>query len=280
MVEQAHVRTVRRISAAFKDVPGGQVLGPTLDYSHRVLMMPVIKDADTIHHQADAAPTPSVSSFPALAAWQRAAGLLPEIQPDQTPLEDIPDLTREPLLIPAPRAHAQQSLARADTGGTLALGYANMRGYGPIHPTINEVRLGYADVMLHHPSTGVSFSAGRVRVSSAEIVTQFGGGSGKPSLELGFSATFGWNEVKTIAASMLDMAMNREGTHPAHSQEFVLYHTEPVESSGFCIHYKLPHYVTFQSSLEAMRGVRSSKPETETEAEFEMEPAPVKGVGL
>jgi alpha-D-ribose 1-methylphosphonate 5-triphosphate synthase subunit PhnI len=27
----------RRISAAFKDIPGGQILGPSLDYSHRLL---------------------------------------------------------------------------------------------------------------------------------------------------------------------------------------------------------------------------------------------------
>src|SRR4029434_10314353 len=27
----------RRISATFKDIPGGQILGPTFDYSHRLL---------------------------------------------------------------------------------------------------------------------------------------------------------------------------------------------------------------------------------------------------
>ena len=27
----------RRISATFKDLPGGQVLGPTFDYTHRLL---------------------------------------------------------------------------------------------------------------------------------------------------------------------------------------------------------------------------------------------------
>jgi alpha-D-ribose 1-methylphosphonate 5-triphosphate synthase subunit PhnI len=55
------------------------------------------------------------------------------------------------------------------------------------------------------------------------------------------------------------------------TQEFVLYHTEPVESSGFCIHYKLPHYVTFQSSLEAMRGVRSQRAEPDPEFRMERE---------
>jgi alpha-D-ribose 1-methylphosphonate 5-triphosphate synthase subunit PhnI len=65
----------------------------------------------------------------------------------------------------------------------------------------------------------------------------------------------GWNEVKTIAAAMLDHEMDKPTPHPAHTEDFVLYHTEPVEASGFCIHYKLPHYVTFASGLDALRRV-------------------------
>ncbi|MCZ0812908.1 hypothetical protein N5A93_11755 [Roseovarius sp. EGI FJ00037] len=37
--------------------------------------------------------------------------------PDSTMRNDIPDVTREPLLFPAKRAHTLQSLARAETGG-------------------------------------------------------------------------------------------------------------------------------------------------------------------
>ncbi len=257
-IEQDAITTVRRVSAAFKDIPGGQVLGPTLDYSHRMLEMNVLRgQPTTTNSSVDVSSTVSSSPtvFPALAAWQRQAGLLPEITADTTTPDEIPDVTREPLLFPVSRSHKLQSLARGDTGGILALGYANMRGYGAVHPTINEVRLGYADVILTHPVTGVHFSAGQVRVSSAEIVTNFAGDPHDPRLELGFSATLGWNEVKVIAASMLDLSMGKAG-HASQTPEFVLYHTEPVESSGFCIHFKLPHYVTFQSSLEAMRGVK------------------------
>src|SRR5262245_36070225 len=35
-IDDTTTTVVRRISAAFKDIPGGQVLGPTLDYSHRI----------------------------------------------------------------------------------------------------------------------------------------------------------------------------------------------------------------------------------------------------
>lgn len=240
--------THRRISAAFKDLPGGQVLGPTLDYSHRLLDTAALErlvPPEAPEPEAE----PLSARLPPLADWQKAAGLIPETAPDPVAPDDIPDLTREPLKIPADRAHRLQSLARAETGGLLALGYSAQRGYGSAHPTVNELRLGEAEVRLRHPS-GTVFAAGRVKVSQCEMVSKAPDG-----LALGFCATLGWNEVKTIAGSTLDLNMEAGGDRPAAQEEFVLYHTEPVESSGFCIHLKLPHYVTFQSSLDHIRGV-------------------------
>jgi alpha-D-ribose 1-methylphosphonate 5-triphosphate synthase subunit PhnI len=261
--------TVRRISAAFKDIPGGQFLGPTLDYSHRLLRAEVLDGgtADGAPQTGDGGPAsgattaeedpvPSSSavglrSLPAVAAWQRAAGLAgPLPTRPEGDVAETPDVTRDPISFPAPRAHRLQSLARADTGGVLSLGYASMRGYGLTHPTVNEVRLAYADVELRHPVTGARFSAGRVRVSQGEVVSPDHGARG---LKLGHTATVGWNEVKCISGAMLDMEMSAARPHPAHEEEFVLYHTEPVEASGFCIHYKLPHYVTFASVLDSLR---------------------------
>jgi alpha-D-ribose 1-methylphosphonate 5-triphosphate synthase subunit PhnI len=265
-VDAQRMFTVRRISAAFKDIPGGQVLGPSLDYSHRILDLAVLNEQEKLEVRSEKLPDGEnhfslpISHFPLVADWQRDAGLLPHLPEHACPdAAEIPDVTREPLLFPTPRAMRLQSLSRADTGGVLALGYANMRGYGSVHPTVNEVRLGYADVEITHPITGEPFSIGRVRVSQAEIVTTFKGSNERPQLALGFCATVGWNEVKTIAGSMLDMAMDLPEPHPSHTEEYVLYHTDPVESSGFCIHYKLPHYVTFGSDLDAMRGVGEAK---------------------
>lgn len=268
-VPQDRIHTVRRISAAFKAIPGGQILGPTLDYSHRLLRLDVLDsngehsaqsgeresqgEADTGAAGSDGSTLDARrSTLPAVADWHRATGLLAALPdaPEPDPAE-LPDVTREPIQFPAPRAHRLQSLARADTGGTLALGYASMRGYGLAHPTVNELRLGHADVLLRHPVTGATFSAGRVRVSQCEVVDTKATG-----LRLGYAATIGWNEVKVIAGAMLDLEMDAPAPHPAHSEEFVLYHTEPVEASGFCIHYKLPHYVTFQSGLDALRGAQ------------------------
>lgn len=256
-IEPEALFTVRRISAAFKNIPGGQILGPTLDYSHRLLRL------EGLQGDAEPADPEPASNFapqqvPFVADWHRQNGLMALRPKDPTPGPAIPDLTREPLLFPAPRAQRLQALSRADTGGVLALGYANMRGYGAIHPTVNEVRLAYAEVRLQHPATGAVFSAGRVRYAQAEVLTKFRPGpDGKPALELGFAASLGWNEVKLIAAAMLDAAMDLPEPHPAHTEEFVLSHTEPVEASGFCIHYKLPHYVTFGSDLDALRKARA-----------------------
>ncbi|HWL55217.1 MAG TPA: carbon-phosphorus lyase complex subunit PhnI [Paracoccus sp. (in: a-proteobacteria)] len=246
-VRQEGLFTHRRISAAFKDIPGGQILGPTLDYSHRILETGVLEDRAAVPAPVTPADHPAPAHHPSLADWQRAQGLLETKPRAEVAPEDIPDVTREPLLFPAPRAHTLQSLARADTGGVLALGYSAMRGYGNAHPTVNELRLAEAEVQVVHPC-GTVFSAGRVRVSQAEVIAKESKG-----IRLGFAATLGWNEVKTISAATLDLNAPGAAKGSPVEEEFFLYHTEPVEASGFCIHFKLPHYVTFQSSLDAIR---------------------------
>ena len=267
-VLQADLLTQRRISAAFKDIPGGQILGPTLDYSHRVLATDVLEGRPYTPPPVEAARHPAPAQQPALADWQRGMGLVAPAGQSNVAPDDIPDLTREPLLLPASRAHRLQSLARAETGGVLALGYAAMRGYGNAHPTVNELRLAEAEVMVRHPS-GTRFSAGRVRVSQAEVTSKEKGGY----LELGFAATFGWNEVKVIAAATLDLNSAEAPVGSAVHEEFYLYHTESVEASGFCIHFKLPHYVTFQSILDAMRDAKAKKAAAQAAAAKQEEPA-------
>ncbi|MQQ06924.1 phosphonate metabolism protein PhnI [Epibacterium sp. SM1979] len=258
-VAQEDLVTHRRISAAFKDIPGGQVLGPTLDYAHRLLATEVLTGTPYTPAAVEPAETPAPAKQPSVAHWQAANDLVDLPEPDTTAPEDIPDITREPLLFPAKRAHSLQSLARAETGSTLALGYAAMRGYGKAHPTVNELRLAEAEVMVKHPK-GTVFSAGRVKVSQAEVVSKSG-----DKLQLGFAATLGWNEVKCIAAATLDLNSAGAEKGSATEEEFYLYHTEGVESSGFCIHFKLPHYVTFQSSLDAMRDANSKNANSKQE---------------
>jgi len=242
---------LRRISAAFKDIPDGQILGPSLDYSHRILDLSLLGDHPTAKDTVEPAAKPAPKMYPLVADWLRKQELIREVEvTEDIDPADIPDVTRDAVAIPAPRAHRLQALSRADTGGLLALAYASMRGYGLIHPTVNELRLAQAEVEIKHPITGVDFSIGRMRVSQAEVITK-----GKSGYSLGFTATMGWNETKLIAGATLDMEMNHTATHPALSEDFVMYHTEPIESHGFCNHFKLPHYVTFSSSMDSMRKI-------------------------
>lgn len=266
-VKQDEIRTYRRISAAFKDIPGGQILGPTLDYSHRMLATDVLEGSPYEPAAVDLAADPAPAQQPSLADWQRMQGLLPPVTEDHVAPEAIPDLTREPLLFPASRAHRLQSLARAETGGVLSLGYSAMRGYGNAHPTVNELRIGEAEIVVRHPS-GTLFSAGRVKVSQAEVTSKEKDGF----LDLGFSACFGWNEVKVIAAATLDLNSEDAPVGSAVHEEFYLYHTESVEASGFCIHFKLPHYVTFQSTLDAMRDAKRKGAAATTDIETDLVP--------
>lgn len=250
-VLQESLFTHRRISAAFKDIPGGQILGPTLDYSHRILATSVLEGSPFVPEPVTPADEPAPAHQPSLAAWQKEQGLVANPPREDVTPDAIPDLTREALLFPAPRAHVLQSLARADTGGVLALGYSAMRGYGNAHPTVNELRLAEAEIRVRHPR-GTVFSVGRVKVSQAEVAAKEAEG-----IRLGFAATLGWNEVKVISAATLDLNAPGAAKGSPVEEEFVLYHTEPVEASGFCIHFKLPHYVTFQSSLDAIRDAKS-----------------------
>ena len=80
----------RRISATFKDAPGGQVLGPTFDYTHRLLDFKLAADGEV-----DEAPagTPTGQDVPHITEFLNKEGLIQtETDSDETP----PGLTREP----------------------------------------------------------------------------------------------------------------------------------------------------------------------------------------
>ncbi|MEH7386378.1 carbon-phosphorus lyase complex subunit PhnI, partial [Bacillus sp. JJ1521] len=48
---------------------------------------------------------------------------------------------------------------------------------------------------------------------------------------------------------------------PSHNEEFVLFHIDSVESTGFISHLKMPHYVTFQSKLDSVRKTKQMERE-------------------
>ena len=252
--DTSHMRLIRRISSAFKDIPGGQMLGATYDYALRLMRMDLADESpqafrDVAKRFRQAQPdTDLPDTFPKVLDALRADGLLPP---------------REPLVFPLPRSAALATMARAETGSLLAIAYSNMRGYGDVHPTIAELRVGYLPVMLPHPVTGELIEAGEVLMTECEVVAMYEGSDndGPPVFTLGYGACFGHNEVKAIAMAILDRALQkgmRDGpSNPSEDPEFVLLHVDGVDSMGFASHYKMPHYVTFQSDMDRLRTTQS-----------------------
>jgi alpha-D-ribose 1-methylphosphonate 5-triphosphate synthase subunit PhnI len=274
-VHTDEMRVIRRISAAFKDVPGGQLLGPTRDYAIQLLDFslaeeeePVIRAFLARYLNLDAATLPEVPRFPRVVDLLREEGLLAAVP--VPPASAAPfDLTVDALTFPAPRSAKLQALARGETGGMMALAYSTMRGYGAIHPAVGELRVGYLPLRVHHPALADPVFAGEVLVTEAEVVSQEFDASetGGPSFTLGYGFCFGHNETKAISMAILDRATGAvRPTAPAEDEEFVVLHTDGIEAAGFTAHWKLPHYVTFQSYLDRLRTARQKAAEAATNA--------------
>lgn len=253
----------RRISSSFRDIPGGQILGPTRDYTQRMLQVELATEGDAdmkkflteFKKDIESANKEEIKTFGKVIDLLREQGLLKGVGNDED--TSILDVTRVAVKYPAPRSARLQMLARAETGGIMALGYSSMRGHGSVHPTVGELRVGLVDVHIKD-NTNRRRYIGKIRVTEAEMIskaaTKGGSGAKVPYYSIGYGLCFGQNETKAICMGILDRAMRIPGNNaPANDQEFVLYHTEGVESLGFTNHLKLPHYVTFQSGLSNLR---------------------------
>lgn len=255
------MRVIRRISSAFKDVPGGQILGPTSDYSLRLLELDPLQDPPArrayLRDRLFGGIEPAggiPDEFPRVVDLLRAEGLVEDVG---TGASEPFDITRRSMVYPAPRNARLQSLARAETGALLFLAYSSMRGYGHIHPTLAELRVGYVPLWMEHPKTGDPFVAGEVLATEAEVVSRFSDPNGDPKFHLGCGMCFGQNEIKAISMGVLDRCLRSDSPScPAEDQEFVLYHADGIESMGFSNHWKLPHYVDFLSDLDRLRKAR------------------------
>jgi len=255
----------RRISATFKDLPGGQILGPTFDYTHRLLDFDLAAGADAELAGAGeptSAPDDGEASMPRVVDLLDREGLIEAEEPDDES-DPVPDLTRAPLRFPADRAARLQNLARGDEGFLLSLGYSTQRGYGRNHPFAGEIRLGDVDVELVPEELGFAVTIAAIGVTECHLVNQFRGSATAPAqFTRGYGLAFGEAERKAMVMALVDRALRgRElgetPASPAQDEEFVLYHSDNVEASGFVQHLKLPHYVDFQSELVLVRNLRA-----------------------
>ncbi len=265
IVDTRNMRVTRRISSAFREMPGGQILGPTRDYSVRLLNTDLTtEDSEDIRSFLEEFDIPEDEFLEAQGSWSKVIDILIE-QGMMQAVDDeedqrVVDITREAIKFPAPRSAALQALARAETGGICSLAYSSMRGFGSAHPTIGELRVGYTRVTVKD-RRGRMRCIGTIKVTEAEVISKVKQRKQDPVpyMTLGYGLCFGHNETKAICMGILDRSMRIDDEHPANSQEFVLYHTEGVESYGFTNHLKLPHYVTFQSGLDNLRKAMQRK---------------------
>jgi alpha-D-ribose 1-methylphosphonate 5-triphosphate synthase subunit PhnI len=264
-LDTARMTVSRRISATFKDLPGGQILGPTFDYTHRLLEFdPVGAPAAEPEALGPPAGTPEEPREP----LPRVMDLLDReglIEPESAGEDSGPvgDLTRQPLTFPADRDVRLQNLARGDEGFLLAMGYATQRGYGRNHPFAGEIRLGAVAVELLPEELGFPVEIATITVTECQMVNQFRGSAAMPpQFTRGYGLTFGACERKAMAMALVDRALRvRElgeaPISPTQDEEFVLSHSDNVEASGFVQHLKLPHYVDFQAELVLVRDLRA-----------------------
>jgi alpha-D-ribose 1-methylphosphonate 5-triphosphate synthase subunit PhnI len=266
-LDTARITLSRRISAAFKDVPGGQLLGPTYDYTQRLLDFALLAEegediAALVAQTAEGPDGAPESMVPRINDLLTHEGLL------ETPAPcagtEPGDLTRSPLMFPADRAQRLQALARSDEGWLLAMGYSTQRGYANSHPFAGEIRRGLVSVMVVPDELGFEVDIGEIEVTECQMINQFSGNREiPPQFTQGYGLAFGGAERKAMAMALMDRAL-RAGelgetvVAPAQDEEFVLAHADNVEASGFVQHLKLPHYVDFQAELALVRKLRAS----------------------
>ncbi len=256
-VETADMACDRRISATFKDAPGGQVLGPTFDYTHRLLDFALAAEGEVPEAPQGEARSGAV---PHITEFLNKEGLIQtEAESDEVP----GDLTREPLELPADRALRLQSLTRGDEGFVLGMAYSTQRGYARNHAFVGELRIGRVAVEMDIPELGFAIDIGEIELTECETVNQFSGSKTEPpQFTRGYGLVFGQSERKSISMALVDRALRWKELGednlgaPAQDEEFVLYHSDNIQATGFLEHIKLPHYVDFQSELELIRKLR------------------------
>jgi len=258
-VDTAAMLAERRVSATYKDLPGGQMLGPTFDYTHRLLDPDIASGSEVAEPEQRDQPAdamPRVSDILGNEGLIEADGAMPAGRVTG-------DITREPMEFPMDRDTRLQALSRGDEGFLLALAYSTQRGYARSHPFVGEIRVGEVELELDVPELDFPVTLGRIRVTECQMVNQFKGSAKvPPQFTRGYGLVFGQSERKAMAMSLCDRALRarelgEDITAAAQDEEFVISHSDNVQATGFVEHLKLPHYVDFQAELDLVRRMRA-----------------------
>ena len=278
-VHSENMLVERRISASFKDISGGQILGAAYDYTHRLIDFDLNDETeedainwlqDFAGERGDGDDSTDLANLPKVLDYLREEGLIAAWANDDSEPDDV---TRESIRFPASRSARLQILTRGQTGAVTSLGYAALRSYGALHPTVGELRIGNLPVYVDNPFSEANedddaYFIGDMKVTEVETLfpepVQKENGLKEIRFGIGYGICYGQNETKAIAMSILDRCLETgNAAYPTHNEEFVLLHIDSVESTGFISHLKLPHYVTFQSELDSIRKSKKDKRNSE-----------------
>ncbi len=286
-IDANEIDVMRRIVPAFREPPGPQLLGRTLDYTGRLLEKQGEDEGRVLAAEAAAnkAVAAEAAANPAEANGDSTSEALIDKSPDvRVPgrlmdalremdllvdrrRDDDPepaDITRVPARPGAPRSAVLSSMARAETGALVQLWYRNIMGPDRhLHEvTLGEVRHGRLPVSVRHPyiddDEQAHVSIGHVRVTEVEAIEDLDGiDEDRSRFDVGYGMSFGHNERKGIAMANLDIALSRDSDGSPLEQS-VLMTTDGLDASGFLEHLKLPHYVTFRSMMERKQAMREA----------------------
>ena len=226
------IRPDRHISATAKELPGGQVLGATRDYTHRLLDFSLM---------GEAAPPSGEAICPGDMPLD-----LPPAKGEGGGEEPV-DITRVPLRPPYGPSETLGHLVRGEEGFLTGLAYTRLRTAGAAHPYVEDLVAGEVEVLVELEDIGLTVSIGDIEVTACRMVAPVLDGP-RPHLSPGFGVAFGRNERKAVAMAAIDQALKT-----GLDAELVLAHADGVEAGGYVSHLKLPHYSDFQADLETIR---------------------------
>lgn len=260
-VTPADVQLVRRLSAAYAEVPGGQWLGPAPELASRLLDW-----GDAPAHRVEADDEAPDTDGP---SETHAA---PEgTPPTRAECPRVRDLFTEAVVVPVPEDGPGQDPATAPLGhvidratrsGVLARGEtASLVSLAALvlgrrrEAVLAEATAGHAALRIPHPRTGRPCAVIEVPITEAEAVVD-AEVEGQPALAIGWGASLTTIERRAIAIALLDGALQADTDASgglAIDDQTVMAAIDGSATNGFVEHLRLPHHASFASYLDQVR---------------------------
>jgi alpha-D-ribose 1-methylphosphonate 5-triphosphate synthase subunit PhnI len=253
-VDPADVQLVRRLSAAYPEIPGGQWLGQAPELASRLLEWGDAEAASPETETEEPASASPDAAPPTRAACPRVRDLFSDVMVLPAP-EDGPgrDPASASLAPPIDRATRLGVLARGETASLVALA-ALVLGRRR-EAVLAEVTAAEVAVRILHPRTGRPCAVSEVPLVEAEAVVD-ADVKGQPALAIGWGVSLGSIERRAIALALLDGALQADdGTASAFAvdDQTVLAAVDGSATNGFVEHLRLPHHASFASYLDQAR---------------------------